>query len=68
MDKQSLDGPSEQRVNEYPGLVWPSLESINESCKLLPSSKSEWKEAYFLIGGMTVAAVAFVAIVAELLL
>lgn len=68
MDKQRLDGPDEQRADVYPGLVWPSLESIDRSCKIFPSSKSEWKEAYLLIGGVTLTAVAFVAIVAELLL
>lgn len=67
MDEQRLGGPSEQRVNVYPGLVWPSLDSIDEDYRLmiLPSTKAEWKEAGALIGLMAVVVGAFVAIIAE---
>lgn len=70
MDEQCLDGPTEQRVNAYPGLVWPSLDSIDDGYRLmiLPSTKAEWKEAGALMVFMAFAAVAFVAIVAEFVL
>lgn len=70
MDEQRLDGPNEHLVNAYPGLVWPTLDSLDENRKIIifPSSRREWMEAGIFASVIAAAALAAIAIVADLLM